>query len=587
MLSYNPPHRDLEFLLCDVLNVEEELRGIPRYAPFDSMTLKTVIRESGRFAADQLIAVNCAADHEGCKWSAGNVATSPGFSDAWGAFRELGWPTICADQEMGGLELPRLAWSMVHEQIASGSHAFVMTATINHCVSSCLRKHGCEELQAFWLPRLTSGEVLSSMCMTEPQAGSDVGLVKTKAVPDDSDGTYLVSGTKIFVSGAEHDLTANILHLVLARLPGSPAGVRGLTLFLIPKLLESGIQNGVYCDGIEKKMGLHGSPTCTMRFDQARGWLVGEIGGGLEAIFPVMKEARLLSGLQAVGISEIAMQQAFSYAQTRRQGKSGYGPSPSLLIEHDDVQRMLLTQKAWTEGGRALAHWIAIMFDLSEYHPDAYRNKHALDTLDLVTPIVKGFLTENAQQSIYLAIQVLGGHGYIRESGLEQLARDVRVTTLYEGTSGIQAKDLLMRNVIADNGRRLGQLLMAIREWTEGVGLDQKFDEFRTTLIRLLTSVSNISRFLIDLELTKLGRAVSKCSAYLRLLGHLLFAWFWARMAGAAKSALEEMPDPWYELKISTAKFYYTQLLPESFSLEAVLISEMENVSSLLAQQEQ
>lgn len=587
MLSYNPPTRDLEFLLRDVLGVEEVLKEIPRYAAVDGMTLQSVIRESGRFAADQLIAVNAAADHEGCKWSDGSVVTSSGYSDAWNTFRKLGWPTMSADQQVGGLELPLLAWSMVHEQVAAGSHAFVMTATINHCVSACLRKHGSEELKASWLPPLTSGDVLSTMCMTEPQAGSDVALVQTKAVPDHDGETYVISGTKIFVSGGEHDLTENILHLVLARLPGAPAGVRGLSLFLIPKLSEDGSLNGVHCDGIEEKMGLHGSPTCTMRFDQARGALVGEPGKGLEAIFPVMKQARLLSGLQAVGISEIAMQQALSYAQTRRQGRSGQGPYPSLLTEHDDVQRMLLTQKAWTEGGRALAHWVAVMFDISEHHPDARVADNAIYALDLVTPIVKGFLTENAQQSVYLAIQVLGGHGYIRESGIEQLSRDVRVTTLYEGTSGIQARDLLMRNVIADSGKRLEGLLSLIREWIEERGQGQKVDEFHAPLKHLLDSVSDISRFLIDLELAELGRATSKCSAYLRLLGHLMIAWFWARIAQAARLASEKTDDPWYALKVATAQFYYAEILPETLSLEAVLAAETDNVSSLLAQQEQ
>lgn len=582
MLSYNPPTRDLEFLLLDVLDVEKELKEIPRYTAVDGMTLQSVIRESGRFAADQLIAVNAAADHEGCKWSAGSVVTSSGYSDAWNAFRELGWPTISADQQVGGLELPLLAWSMVHEQVASGSHAFVMTATINHCVSTCLKKHGNEDLKATWLP-----QVLSTMCMTEPQAGSDVGLVQTKAVPDHQGESYLISGTKIFVSGGEHDLAENILHFVLARLPGEPPGVRGLSLFLIPKLSEDGSLNGVHCDGIEEKMGLHGSPTCTMRFDQARGILVGEPGKGLEGIFPVMKQARLLSGLQAVGISEIAMQQALSYAQTRRQGRSGQNPYPSLLSEHDDVQRMLLTQKAWTEGGRALAHWVAVMLDISEYHPDVRVSDKAIDALDLVTPIVKGFLTENAQQSVYLAIQVLGGHGYIRESGIEQLARDVRVTTLYEGTSGIQAKDLLMLNVIADSGKRLEGLLSLIHEWIETCGQAQTVDEFHAPLKHLLDSVSDISRFLIDLELTEQGRATSKCSAYLRLLGHLMIAWFWARIARAARLASRKNDDPWYALKVATAQFYYAEMLPETLSLEAVLAAETDNVSSLLAQQEQ
>lgn len=581
MLNFTPQLRDLSFVIHEVLGAASALQSMPRYKDVDVETLDSVIEEAGYFAAKRILPVNAPADQFGCNWQDGQVKTSPGFANAWHAYCDLGWPSVCADSEHGGQELPRLVFSAVNELIASASHAFVMITAVNHCSSACLRHSASNELQKYWLPRLASGEVLSSMCMTEPQAGSDLGMLTTRAVAE-SDGSYQITGTKIFASGAEHDLTPNIMHLVLARLPGAPPGSRGVSLFLVPKIGADGKHNRVYCDGIEHKMGLHGSPTCTLRFEKAQGWLVGELNAGLHALFPMMNEARLLSGLQAIGISEVALQNAQAYALERRQGRSSKTKQPCTLIEHVDVQRMLLTQKAWTEGARAIAHWTALLIDEAEWHSDPTVCAEANELLGLLTPIVKGFLSENAQQSAYLALQVYGGHGYVTETGIDQLARDVRITTIYEGTTGIQAQDLFMRKIASDAGLRLKILEDRVLQWLQGPGSTPHLDEFTRPLRALRHIVRAVTDELLKREQHNPGDALSACTNYLRLLGHFVLAWQWARMAAAALAPAHRN-DNWYALKVETARFYYTQLLPETVALERAIMSPSHDESVFLA----
>lgn len=518
MLQYTPPLRDLRFVLHEVLGASTRLQALPRYADIDGATLDALADEAGRFAAERILPINAAADQVGCQWVDGKVSMSPGFAAAYHAYCELGWPAICADADIGGQALPTLVFSTVNEMVASASHAFVMIASINHCAAACLRQSARAELQARWLPGLASGRVLSSMCMTEPAAGSDIGLLTSRAVPD-GQGGWRISGSKIFASGAEHDLSENIVHLVLARTPGAPTGSRGVSLFLVPKRLDDGSLNSIHCDGIEHKMGLRGSPTCSLRFEGAQGWLVGEVNGGLPAMFPMMNEARLLSGLQAVGLSETALQNAQAYALDRRQGRSPSGQQPCRIVEHADVQRMLLTQKAWTEGGRALVHWAALLIDDTKNHPDSRKAREASDLLGLVTPIIKGFLSENAQQSISLALQTFGGHGYVQETGVEQLVRDARIITLYEGTTGIQGQDLLMRKVLADGRQRLNLLNELVREWMAGPGRNAALAEFATPLARLLDDVQAVTTALAERERQTPGAAVAAGTSYLRLVG--------------------------------------------------------------------
>lgn len=566
MLHYTPPSQDLAFILNDVLDANAVLSALPRYSGVGTDVLLHIADEAGRFAAEQVLPLNHTADQSGCTWQDGKVITPPGFKQAYAQYCELGWPSMCADEADGGQALPRLVFSITNEILSAASHAFVMYAAIHHCASACLRHSATESLQRRWLPLLATGQVTSSMCMTEPHAGSDIGLLSTRAEPA-PDGSYRITGQKIFASGGDHDLTENIAHLVLARIAGAPAGSRGLSLFLVPKMLDDGQTNPIFCDGIEHKMGLHGSATCSLRFESAQGWLVGEPNKGLAAMFPMMNEARLLSGLQALGISDLAFQNALAYAQERRQGRAANGGQPAPIINHPDVQRMLLTQKAFTEGGRAFVHWVALLIDQADWATDAQTRQDTANLVGLLTPVIKGFLTENAQTSTYNALQVFGGHGFIAETGIEQLVRDVRVTTIYEGTTSIQAHDLLTRKVLADNGQRLGLLLHTIKQWAAAQHPEHTFftQAALNTVAKLDAATRHLAlRYTENTELT-----LQASVAYLRLAGHTVLAYLWARCAIAAAQAANA--GPWHNAKIETARFYIEHLLPETDQLMAAI----------------
>lgn len=566
MLNYSPPLRELRFVLHEQLQAPRCLAVLGRYAALDADTFDQIAEQAGRFAVEQVLPLNQGADRAGCRWHDGAVTTPPGFREAYRRYCALGWQSVGAETEHGGQALPRLAFSIVGEMMAAASHAFVMYSAVNHCAAACLRASASAQIREEWLPKLASGEVLAAMCMSEPQAGSDLGLLSTRA-EDGGDSCFRIHGSKIFASGGAHDLTPNIANLVLARLAGAPHGTRGLSLFLVPRLKPDGSINGVHCDGIEHKMGLHGSATCTLRFEDAQGWLIGMPNEGLRALFPMMNEARLLSGLQAVGISEAAFQTALAYARERRQGCSPAGAQPCLLIEHPDVQRMLLVQKAWTEAGRAFVHWTAALIDVADWHPDPLQRAEAADLVSLLTPIVKGFLTENAQQSISLALQVHGGHGYVSDTGVEQLARDVRVTTIYEGTTGIQARDLLHRKVITDGGRRLGLLEGLVRAWLDGDGRAPALRSFAVPLAALLAQVGASTSLLAARERERPGASLASSVSYLRLLGHLVLAYLWAKAAHAAWDKAQA-GDLWYQAKLVTARFYFNEVLPETAHLD-------------------
>ena len=580
MPRFSAPLRDIRFITHEVLAAVPALQAMERYAHIDEQTLDSVAAEAGRFCAERIAPINAAADRTGCRWSEGEVQTAPGLREVFAEYVQLGWPALGIDEQLGGQGLPRIAFSALNEMVAGASHAFVMISAINHCAVACLRASANAELQQRWLAGIVSGQVLASMCMSEPQAGSDLGLVCTRAQRR-ADGSYSVRGSKIFASGAQHDLSDNIVHLVLARAEGAPAGTRGLSLFLVPKLLDGGQPNALACTGIEHKMGLHGSPTCSMQFDDAQGWLVGELHGGLKALFPMMNEARLLSGLQAVGISEAALQAAQSYAGERLQGRAGHGaPDPSPLLRHADVQRMLLTQKAWTEGARALVYWVAMLIDEAELHPDAARRSQAAQWLALLTPVVKGFLTENAQQSTSLALQIFGGHGYIAETGIEQLVRDVRVTTIYEGTTGIQAQDLLVRKVLHDGGEQLRLLLAGMAQWLDGVDGAHPVQPYLAQVRELHAHLLGVSGHLQSIQARQPQAVQGASVAYLRLMGHAVLSWLWARMAKQAMEA--SAGDAWYALKRRTADFYFSQLLGETLALERAALAGHEDCAELL-----
>ena len=493
-MHYQAPLADIQFILNDVLHAPAQLLALPSFAEVDADLVQQVLDEAGKFVTNQVAPLQEVGDSVGCTFAEGRVTTPPGFKQAYQAFWQAGWPALACAPQDGGQGLPAVLEAVLFEMLSGANHGWTMAPGLLHGAYECIKHHGSEALKAAYLEKVATGEWLATMCLTEPHAGSDLGLVRTKAQPR-SDGSYRVSGTKIFISGGEHDLTDNIVHLVLARLPDAAAGPKGLSLFLAPKLLPEGTRNAVHCERIEEKMGLHGSPTCVMRFDEATAWMIGEPHRGLNAMFVMMNAARLHVGLQGIGLLEAAWQKADAYSKERRQMRapkakmssapdlSVAGPSQdarapsggsavreatsvgaSLLSEHPAMRRILSTQRAWIDGGRVLAYRTAMELDLLKHHPDPDRRDTAQRWCSLVTPVLKAAWTAQAFNGASECLQVFGGHGYVREWGIEQIVRDARVTMIYEGTNEIQAIDLLVRKVMPDAGLGLFTLLQTLSD---------------------------------------------------------------------------------------------------------------------------
>jgi alkylation response protein AidB-like acyl-CoA dehydrogenase len=442
------------------------LQALGAYAELDPDLMRQVLDESGKFVGDVVAPLNRVGDEVGAQWADGKVTMPPGFRDAYQSFWQAGWPALACATEDGGQGLPAVLEATLYEMLSGANHGWTMAPGLLHGAYECIKHHGSDTLKAAYLEKIATGEWLATMCLTEPHAGSDLGLARTKAVAQ-PDGSYQLSGTKIFISGGEHDLTDNIVHLVLARLPDAPPGPKGLSLFLVPKFYDDGSRSAVHCERIEEKMGLHGSPTCVMRFDDATGWMIGEPGRGLNAMFVMMNAARLHVGLQGIGLLEAAWQKADAYSKERRQmraPKAKMSSSPDLISEHPAMRRILSTQRAWIDGGRVLAYRTAIELDLIKHHPDAARRDTAQRWCSLVTPVLKSAWTAQAFNGASECLQVFGGHGYVREWGVEQIVRDARVTMIYEGTNEIQAIDLLVRKVMPDAGLSLFTLLQTLSD---------------------------------------------------------------------------------------------------------------------------
>ncbi len=463
MNHYQPHTSDIAHLLFEVLDAPAQLAQLPALADnADPDLMRQVLEEAGKFVGEVVAPLNRDGDEIGARWQDGSVTMPPGFRDAYQSFWQAGWPALSAAPEDGGQGLPTVLEMVLYEWLSAANHGWTMAPGLLHGAYDCIKHHASPELKARYLEKVATGEWLATMCLTEPHAGSDLGLARTKAVPQ-ADGSYRISGTKIFISGGEHDLTDNIVHLVLARLPDSPPGPKGLSLFLVPKFYENGSRSPVVCERIEEKMGLHGSPTCVMRFDEATGWLVGEHGKGLNAMFLMMNAARLHVALQGVGLLDAAWQKANAYARDRRQMRAPVRRDPSQpadpIIEHPAVQRLLDTQRAWVDTGRVIAYQTAIELDVAKHHPDGVRRQQAQQWCALATPVLKAAWTDQAFHGASDCLQVFGGHGYVREWGIEQVVRDSRVAMIYEGTNEIQAQDLLFRKVLADGGHSLNAWL--------------------------------------------------------------------------------------------------------------------------------
>ena len=528
-MPFEPNLADIDFILHEVLQASEPLQALAPYAEVDADLMHEVVAQAGKFVAQAIAPLQTVGDTVGCQWDGGQVRTPPGFKEAYRAFWQGGWPALACAPEDGGQGLPTVLEAVLYEMLSGANHGWTMAPGLLHGAYECLKHHGSEDLRARYLEKIATGEWLATMCLTEPHAGSDLGLARTKAEVQ-GDGSYALSGTKIFISGGEHDLTDNIIHLVLARLPDAPPGPKGLSLFLAPKVLHDGQANTVHCDRIEEKMGLHGSPTCVMRFDQATAWIIGEPNRGLNAMFVMMNAARLHVGLQGIGLLEAAWQKAHAYAQERRQmraPKAVMGSSPDPIAQHPAMRRILHTQRAWIDAGRVLAYRTALELDLAKHHTDAGRRHVAQQWCSFVTPVLKAAWTAQAFSGASDCLQVFGGHGYVREWGIEQIVRDARVSMIYEGTNEIQAIDLLVRKVLPDGGLGLHGLLQHLCE-----GLDTQHAA-HARFADQVAALRQVTQDLVAQAPADPELAFWLADDYLRAVAVLLLSWAWLKIDAA------------------------------------------------------
>jgi alkylation response protein AidB-like acyl-CoA dehydrogenase len=579
MPTYNPPVRDMQFVLHEVLNVADELKALPAHAETDADTINAVIEEAGKFAAEVTFPLNISGDEEGCTLdkTTHEVKTPKGFKDAYAKYVEGGWPALSCDPAFGGQGLPFVVNQCLFEMLNSANQAWTMYPGLSHGAYEALVAHGTEEQKKTYLPKLTSGEWTGTMCLTEPHCGTDLGLLRTKAEPQ-PDGSYRITGSKIFISAGEHDMADNIIHLVLARLPDAPKGSKGISLFVVPKYKVKadgslGERNPIFCAGLEHKMGIHGNATAQIVIEGATGSLVGEPNKGLQAMFVMMNAARLGVGNQSLGLTEVAYQNALAYAKDRTQMRSLSGvkakdKEADPIIVHPDVRKMLLTAKAYAEGGRALQIFCTLLLDKAHNHPDEKVRKDSDELVALLTPIVKAFITDNGHIATNACMQVFGGHGFIKEWGMEQFVRDNRINMIYEGTNTIQSLDLLGRKVLGNNGASLKKFGKLVAKLVEEEGVNEKMAEFINPIAGLgdqLTKFTTEIGFKGFQNPDEVGAAAVD---YLRVAGHFVFGYLFARMAQVAlREIAAGNTDPFYVAKLQTARFYFAKLFPETATL--------------------
>jgi alkylation response protein AidB-like acyl-CoA dehydrogenase len=565
MNAYQPRTDDMQFVLSRVLNAPAQLQALPAFAEVDPDLMQQVLDEAGKFVGEVIAPLNRDGDEIGAQWKDGAVTMPPGFKAAYQSFWQSGWPALSASTEDGGQGLPSVLEAMLYEMLSAANHGWTMAPGLLHGAYECLKHHASDELKAQYLEKVATGEWLATMCLTEPHAGSDLGLARTKAVPL-PDGRYAVSGTKIFISGGEHDLTDNIVHLVLARLPDAPPGPKGLSLFLVPKFYPDGTRSRVHCDRIEEKMGLHGSPTCVMRFDEAVCAIVGEPGKGLNAMFVMMNAARLHVALQGIGLLDAAWQKADAYAQERRQmrapGKAKSAGEADLIAEHPAMRRILDTQRAWVDAGRVLAYRTALELDQIKHSPDADTQATAQRWCSLVTPVMKSVFTHQAFHGGSDCLQVLGGHGYVREWGIEQIVRDARVAMIYEGTNEIQAIDLLVRKVLADGGTGMNALLDTLQADLPPAAKASTQAQARIQTLRAVTQQ------IVNAAAQDAALPYRVADDYLRAVALVLMDWAWLRIEAGLDNSTPNAETRWK----APAKALRDWVLPE-FQMRSLIIA--------------
>ncbi len=573
MTPYRAPLRDMRFVFDEVLDAYATLQSLPSQREFGNDLGGAILEEAAKLAENVLAPVNGSGDKAGCQYDPASktVTTPPGFREAYRQFAEGGWTALACPPEFGGQGLPHVLNMMVEEMVCSANLSLGMYPGLTHGAINALTAHGTREQQEGYLPKLISGEWTGTMCLTEPQCGTDLGLIRTRAVPQ-ADGSYAISGTKIWITGGEQDLVDNIVHLVLAKLPDAPDSVKGISLFLVPKFLADGSRNTAFCGGLEHKMGIKGSATCVMNFEGAKGWMIGEANKGLKCMFTMMNSARLMVGIQGLGIAESAYQVSLGFAKDRLQSRSLAGPQAAEkpadpIIVHPDVRRMLLRQKVLIEGCRALAYFTGLHLDVAHEHEDAEVRQKSDDLVQLLTPVVKAFLTDEGFSCANEALQVLGGSGFTEDWGIEQLVRDCRITRIYEGTNGIQALDLVGRKLALGGGRAVRAFFALVEGWLKANPEAAHVEQVAQALKRLQQATMWVAiEGMKDAE-----QAGAASTPYLRLFALTALAWFWAQMAQVAQTKLAagSAETLFYGAKLKSADFYMARVLPETQGLLA------------------
>ncbi len=578
-MSYQAPLSHMRYLLNNVFAAQQHWTQMPAFAGIDSSTVDAILEEGAKLCAEVIQPLNRSGDEEGAQLRDGKVSTPKGFREAYKLVADGGWVGLSGNPEHGGQGLPKMLTVLFEEMLYSANNSFTLYVALTSGAALAINAHASEPLKKTYLPKMYSGEWAGAMDLTEPHCGSDLGILKTKAEPQ-HDGSFKISGTKIFITGGDHDLTDNIIHLVLARLPDAPAGPKGISLFLVPKYLVNndgslGARNAVAASALEHKMGIKASATCVMNFDGATGWLVGKPHQGLAAMFTMMNYERLSIGIQGIGCGEMSYQNAVRYARERLQGRAAHGAvnpqaAADPIIHHADVRRMLLTQRAWNEASRAFAVYVGLQLDLANHHPDHETTVKAAQRVALLTPVAKAFFTDKGFDSCVLGQQVFGGHGYIRDNEQEQLVRDARIAQIYEGTNGIQAQDLLKRKVLANGGRWIRDFILEMEQ--DVAEISAVFASEEDAVLAACSTLRELTLWLVKQDKRDADLCGSAACDYLHVFGHTIYAWLWLKMIAA---------DPANTDLHVIGRFYFGRLLPQIHALDKAIRSGADLVMDL------